>query len=135
MIQSGKVHDSEYVRVQQLNIHLGEFLKKQQLEYEEALSSLNKKISHLTKLGDENLKIHQLNVTLTAELEDYQTQTKRLLADLQQKDAMLAEKEVEVDQLRQQGGYHSSSSSDVSNFSGYYHMFVCLNYNLLKVKE
>ena len=43
-------------------------------------------------------------------------QTKQLLADLQQKDAMLAEKEAEVDQLRQQGGYHNSSSSDVSNF-------------------
>jgi len=95
-------------------------MKKQQLEYEESLSSLKKKLSHITKLDDENLKIHQLNVTLTAELEDYRTQTKRLLADLQQKDAMIAEKEAEVDQLRQQGGYHSSSSSDVSNFSGYY---------------
>jgi len=87
-------------------------MKKQQLEYEESLSSLKKKLSHITKLDDENLKIHQLNVTLTAELEDYRTQTKRLLADLQQKDAMLAEKEAEVDQLRQHGGYHSSSSSD-----------------------
>ena len=114
MIQSGKVHDSEYVRLQQHNIHLAEFLKKQQLEYEEAISSLKKKISHTAKFVDENLKIHQLNVNLTAELEDYRTQTKRLLADLQQKDATLAEKEAEVDQLRQQGAYHSSSSSDVS---------------------
>ena len=111
MIQSGKAHDSEYVRVQQLNIHLGQFLKKQQLEYEEALGSLKKKLSHLSKLGDENLKIHTLNVKLTAELEDYHTQTKQLLADLQQKDAKLAEKEAEVDQLRQQWSIYSSDVS------------------------
>ena len=92
-------------------------MKKQQLDYEEALGSL-KKISHTNQFVDENLKLHQLNVNLTAELEDYRTQTKRLLADLQQKDATLAENGAEVDQLRQQGAYHSSSSSDVSNFSG-----------------
>jgi len=40
------------------------------------------------------------------------------LADLQQKDAKLTEKEAKVDQLRQQGGHYSSNISDVSNFSG-----------------
>ena len=128
MIQSGKVQDSEYVHLQQHHIHLGEYLKKQQLEYEEALSSLKKKISSVSKLGDENLMIHQLNVNLTAELEDYRTQTKRLLADLRQKDselaqrdtelaqryAELAQRDAEMGQLREQRGYYSSSSSDVS---------------------
>ena len=117
MIQSGKVQDSEYVHLQQHHIHLGEYLKKQQLEYEEALSSLKKKISNVSKLGDENLKIHQLNVNLTAELEDYQTQTKRLLADLRQKDSELAQRDAEIGQLREQRGYYSSSSSDVSLYT------------------
>ena len=81
-----KAQDAEMLRAQQQQIHLTEYMKKQQLEYEEALSSVKKKVASSEKVVDENLRLRQLNVSLTGELEDYRTQTKLLLADLKQKD-------------------------------------------------
>lgn len=86
---------------------MAEFVKKQQLEQEEALSSLKKKIEWSSKVADENQKIHQLNISLTGELEDYRTQTKRLLAELRQK-------EDEIIELREALAERGSGGSDVS---------------------
>ena len=88
----------------QRQIHQAEFMKKQQLEYAESLGSTKKKIAGVEKILEENIRLNQLNVNLTGELEDYRTQTKRLLTDLQHK-------EDEITQLRQQ--VYESGSSEV----------------------
>jgi chromosome segregation ATPase len=59
-------------------------------KYQEALQSLQKKVGLVDEMQQENLKIHQLNLTLTGELEDYRHQTKRLLTDLRQKEEEIA---------------------------------------------
>ena len=55
----------------------------------------------------ENLKIHQLNLNLAGELEDYRHQTKTLMADLRAK-------EDEISSLRETVGTRGQLSSDVS---------------------
>ena len=65
------------------------FAKKQQLEYQEALEALQTKIGMINEMQEENLKIHQLNVTLTGELDDYRQQTKTLIAHISQRDEEL----------------------------------------------
>ncbi len=70
-------------------------MQKQQLEHAESINSIKKQIAQVDGRTTEKQRLHQLNTQLTGELEDYRTQTKRLLADLQQKDA-------EIQQLRQQ---------------------------------
>ena len=101
------MNDVEVLRYQQEAIHLTEFAKKQQLENEEALSSLKKKIDFASDVADQNQKIHLLNVNLTGELEDYRSQTKRLLIELRQKDD-------EIVNLRQALAERGASGSDVS---------------------
>lgn len=95
---TAKVHDAEL-------LHSQRYAKKQQLEYAEAISSLKKQMTQLGGKAEEKIQLKQLNLRLTAELEDYRTQTKRLMADLQQK-------EVEILQLRQQAS--RSRGSEVS---------------------
>ena len=56
----------------------------------------------------ENLKIHQLNLNLAGELEDYRHQTKTLMADLRAK-------EEEIASLRETVGTRGQLSSDVSD--------------------
>ena len=53
-------------------------LEKQQAEYTEALNSLRKKAD---KLIEENIRLQQLNVTLSAEVEDCRSQIKHLLLE------------------------------------------------------
>ena len=74
---------------------------------QEALLPLHKKMGRVEEMEKENLKIHQLNLNLTGELEDYRHQTKTLMADLRTK-------EEEVASLREQAGSRGLSSSDVS---------------------
>ena len=59
-------------------------------------------------MEDENLTIHQLNLNLAGELEDYRHQTKTLLADLRAK-------EDEIASLRERAGTRKQLSSDVSS--------------------
>ena len=106
-----KAQDAEMLRAQQQHIHLTEYMKKQQLEYTEALSSIKKKIASVEKVTEENVRLHQLNVSLTGELEDYRAQTKLLLEDLKQK-------EEEIVRLREEAPVRSPlerSELDVSN--------------------
>jgi hypothetical protein len=69
-------------------------------KYQEALQSLQKKVGLVDEMQQENLKIHQLNLTLTGELEDYRHQTKRLLTDLRQKEEEIATLKVELESKR-----------------------------------
>ena len=78
------------LQMEQEKQQMAVFAKKQQLEYQEALQALQKKIGVIDEMQVENLKIHQLNVTLTGELEDYRQQTKTLLANISQRDEELA---------------------------------------------
>ena len=81
---------AELVKVEQESAQMAEYMRKQQLEYQEALQSLQKRVGLADELQQENLKIHQMNLTLTGELEDYRHQTKTLLTDLRQKDEEIA---------------------------------------------
>lgn len=96
---------AELAKVEQESAQMAEYMRKQQLEYQEALQSLQKKVGLADEMQQENLKIHQLNLTLTGELEDYRHQTKTLLADLRQR-------EEEIAALQQNRGQFGSS--DVS---------------------
>ena len=91
---------AELAQAERESAQMAEFIRKQQLEYQEALQSLQKKAGLMDDLQQENLKIHQLNLTLTGELEDYRNQTKTLLADLRHKDEEIAK--------LQQSGSHSN---------------------------
>ena len=75
---------------------------------QEALQSLQKKVGRAEETEKENLKIHQLNLNLTRELEDYRHQTKTLMADLRAK-------EEEIASLRETVGTRGQLSSDVSD--------------------
>ena len=105
-MESRHVSRSELAKIQQELTQMSDYMRKQQLEYQEALSSLQRKVGRADEMEQENLKIHQLNVNLAAELEDYRQQTKTLLADLRQK-------EEEIASLRQRRSQFSSS--DVSS--------------------
>lgn len=65
---------------------LQQLLHKQQVEYSEAINNLRKRIDYADKVAQENTQTHQINVKLAGELEDYRSQTKRLIHDIQQKD-------------------------------------------------
>ena len=105
---TSKAQDAEMLRAQQQQIHLTEYMKKQQLEYAEALSSFKKKMTSAEKFTEKNLRLHQRNVSLTGELEDYRTQTKLLLEDLRQK-------EEEIMRLKEEAPVRRPlESSDVS---------------------
>ena len=98
---------AELVKVEQESAQMAEYMRKQQLEYQEALQSLQKRVGLADELQQENLKIHQMNLTLTGELEDYRHQTKTLLADLRLKDEEVAR----LQQSRSQFG-HSEVSGE-----------------------
>ena len=84
-------------------------------------------VGRADEVEKENLKIHQLNLNLTGELEDYRHQTKTLLADLRRK-------EEEIATLQQQR--NKLGSSDVSHYVyymyirtfGFYHLPKCSVY-------
>ena len=69
---------------------LQQMLHKQQIEYSEAINNLRKRIDYADKVAQENTQTHQINVKLAGELEDYRSQTKRLIHDIQQKDEEIA---------------------------------------------
>ena len=71
--------DAEALKTEQKLIHIITFAKKQQLEQAEALASLKKQISSAGSFTAEMIQLRQMNVSLTGELEDYRTQTRRLL--------------------------------------------------------
>lgn len=79
-------------------------MHRQQIEYAEAIESLRKKLEKITQESKETL---QINIKLAGELEDYRSQTKRLIHDIQQKDQELAT-------LRQALAKKPSISSEVS---------------------
>ena len=85
-VARGKQQDTEAIVSQQDLIHLTAYAKKQQLEHAEALASLEKKISATSASIDDTRGLHQTNVRLAAEIEDYREQTKRLLQDITHKD-------------------------------------------------
>ena len=95
-------NSAELAKAEQESAQMAEYMRKQQVEYQEALQSLQKKVGLVDEMQQENLKIHQLNLTLTGELEDYRHQTKRLLTDLRQK-------EEEIASLRQSRSQFGSS--------------------------
>ena len=72
------------------------------------MQSLQKKVGRAEETEKENLKIHQLNLNLAGELEDYRHQTKTLMADLRAK-------EDEIASLRETVGTRGQLSSDVSD--------------------
>ena len=75
-----------------------------------ALQSLQKKVGRAEEMEQENLKIHQINLNLTGELEDYRNQTKTLLADLRAREEELTrERETQM----QSGGSGQFTSSGV----------------------
>lgn len=82
-------------------------MHKQQVEYSEAIESLRKKMEYTEKVAQENKETLQINIKLAGELEDYRSQTKRLIHDIQQKDQ-------ELMALRQTLAQKPSSSNDVS---------------------
>ena len=61
-------------------------MHKQQVEYSEAIESLRKKMEYTDKIAQENKETQQINIKLAGELEDYRSQTKRLIHDIQRKD-------------------------------------------------
>ena len=61
-------------------------MHKQQVQYSEAIESLRKKMEYTDKIAQENKETQQINIKLAGELEDYRSQTKRLIHDIQQKD-------------------------------------------------
>ena len=78
-----------------------------------ALQSLQKKVGRADEMEQENLKIHQINLNLTGELEDYRNQTKTLLADLRAREEELT-RERERETQMQSGGSGQFTSSGVS---------------------
>lgn len=82
-------------------------MHKQQVEYSEAIESLQKKMEYTEKVAQENKETLQMNIKLAGELEDYRSQTKRLIHDIQQKDQELVT-------LRQALAQKPSSTSEVS---------------------
>ena len=84
-----------------------QLVHKQQVEYSEAINTLQKKIGYADKVAQENTETHQMNVKLAGELEDYRSQTKRLIHDIQQKDE-------EMVALKQALAQRPSSASEVS---------------------
>ena len=82
-------------------------MHKQQVEYSEAIESLRKKMEYTEKVAQENKETLQMNIKLAGELEDYRSQTKRLIHDIQQKDQELVT-------LRQALAQKPSSTSEVS---------------------
>ena len=104
-----QANSADLLKAEQESQQMAQYMKQQQLEYQEALQSLQKKVGLVDEVQKENLKIHQLNVTLTGELEDYRHQTKSLIADLNQKDEEIA---------RLQEARSHSLSSDVSDDCG-----------------
>ena len=72
-------------------------MKEQQLELAES-----KKIAAAEKILEENVRLNQVNVNLTGELEDYRTQTKRLLTDLQQKEDEITQEIARLETIGQQ---------------------------------
>ena len=87
-------------------------MHKQQVEYSEAIESLRKKMEYTEKVALENKETLQVNIKLAGELEDYRSQTKRLIHDIQQKDQ-------ELIALRQAVAQKPSNTNEVSlsNFS------------------
>ena len=63
-------------------------------------------------MEQENLKIHQINLNLTGELEDYRNQTKTLLADLRAREEELTSVRERETQM-QSGGSGQFTSSGV----------------------
>lgn len=117
-MENRQVSSSELAKVQREMVQLSEYMRKQQLEYQEALSSLQRKVGRAQEMEQENLKIHQQNVNLMAELEDYRHQTKTLLTDLHHKEEEIAS----LKQNRSQFG-----SNDVSKFI---YMYTCICNNI-----
>ena len=64
-------------------------MHKQQVEYSETIESLRKKMEYTEKVAQENKDTLQMNIKLAGELEDYRSQTRRLIHDIQQKDQEL----------------------------------------------
>ena len=82
-------------------------MHKQQVEYSEAIESLRKKMEYTDKIAQENKETQQINIKLAGELEDYRSQTKRLIHDIQQKDQEIVTLRRALDQI-------PSSTSEVS---------------------
>ena len=83
---TSKVRDAEILKLEEKNILLADMVERQKA----ALISHQK----LEEIKKEISEVHTLNVSLTAELEDYRTQTRRLLEELhatQQENARLVE--------------------------------------------
>ena len=57
-----------------------------QVQYSEAIESLRKKMDYTDKIAQESKETQLINVKLAGELEDYRSQTKRLIHGIQQKD-------------------------------------------------
>lgn len=81
-------------------------MHKQQVEYSEAIEGLRKKMEYTEKVAQENKETLQINIKLAGELEDYRSQTKRLIHDIQQKDQELVT-------LRQALAQKPSSTNEV----------------------
>ena len=82
-------------------------MHKQQVEYSEAIESLRTKMKFTEKVAQENKETLQINIKLAGELEDYRSQTKRLIHDIQQKDQ-------ELETLRQALAQTPSNTDEVS---------------------
>ena len=80
---SNKTRDAEMQRLQHQCLHLTQYAQKQQAEYGEGLNTVRKKAD---KMAEENVRLQQLNVALSAEVEECRTRSKRLLEDLRQKE-------------------------------------------------
>ncbi|CAI8049861.1 hypothetical protein GBAR_LOCUS27449 [Geodia barretti] len=104
-VESSQRTSAEVAEYEQQMAQTTEYMRKQQLEYQEALQSLQKKVGRAEETEKENLKIHQLNLNLAGELEDYRHQTKTLMADLRAK-------EEEIASLRETVGTRGQLSSD-----------------------
>ena len=102
-----KQQDAETIVSHQDFIHMTAFAKKQQLEHAEALANLENKISATSASIDDTRGLHETNIRLAAEIEDYREQTKRLLQDLTLKDE-------EIGKLKESLYQSSPQGSDVS---------------------
>lgn len=96
-----------------------QMLHKQQVEYSEAIATMRKRIEYADKVAQENTETHQTNVKLAGELEDYRSQTKRLIHDIQQKDE-------EMVALRQALAQRPSTTNEVIIISRFHLVFIII---------
>ena len=81
-----------------------DFTKKQQLEHVESFSAMKEKFENAMKMHEKYIEVSQANIRLTGELEEYKTQTKLLIDDINVRDG-------EIRKLRES---LSKNNSDVS---------------------